>query len=67
MSLTAYVYHIVAIWLLDTETSAVRPLHILLGLIASVTVLATLWSRFVKRGPLEWLMGRATGLARHLR
>ncbi|MGC0403580.1 putative membrane protein YeiB [Streptomyces sp. SAI-126] len=67
MSLTAYVYHIVAIWLLDTETSAVPPLHILLGLIASVTVLATLWSRFVKRGPLEWLMGRATGLARHIR
>ncbi|MET9454417.1 DUF418 domain-containing protein [Streptomyces canus] len=67
MSLTAYVYHIVAIWLLDTETSAVPPLHILFGLIASVTVLATLWSRFVKRGPLEWLMGRATGLARHIR
>lgn len=67
MSLTAYVYHIVAIWLLNTETSAVPPLHILLGLIASVTVLATLWSRFVKRGPLEWLMGRATGLARHIR
>ncbi|MDH6449926.1 MULTISPECIES: DUF418 domain-containing protein [unclassified Streptomyces] len=67
MSLTAYVYHIVAIWLLDTETSAVPPLHILLGLTASVTVLATLWSRFVKRGPLEWLMGRATGLARHIR
>lgn len=67
MSLTAYVYHIVAIWLLDTATSAVPPLRILLGLIASVTVLATLWSRFVKRGPLEWLMGRATGLARHIR
>ncbi|MGW0762584.1 DUF418 domain-containing protein [Streptomyces sp. NPDC002814] len=67
MSLTAYVYHIIAIWLLDTETSAVRPLHILLGFIASVTVLATLWSRFFQRGPLEWLMGRATGLAHRIR
>ncbi|EFL31920.1 conserved hypothetical protein [Streptomyces viridochromogenes DSM 40736] len=67
MSLTAYVFHIVAIWLLDTEKSAVPPLHILLGLIASVTVLATLWSRFFRRGPLEWLMGRATGLAHRIR
>ncbi|MDQ0962114.1 putative membrane protein YeiB [Streptomyces sp. B4I13] len=50
MSLTAYVYHIVAIWLLDTEQSAVPPLHILLGLIASVAVLATTWSRFFQRG-----------------
>ncbi|MFJ9003995.1 hypothetical protein [Streptomyces canus] len=32
----------------------------------SVTVLATLWSRFVQRGPLEWLMGRATGIARRI-
>ncbi|MEU2749313.1 DUF418 domain-containing protein [Streptomyces collinus] len=67
MSLTAYVYHIVAIWLLDTEQSAVPPLHILLGLIASVAVLATIWSRFFQRGPLEWLMGRTTELAHRIR
>ncbi|MFF8968470.1 DUF418 domain-containing protein [Streptomyces sp. NPDC014995] len=67
MSLTAYVYHIVAIWFLDTEQSAVPPLPILLGLIASVTVLATIWSRFFRRGPLEWLMGRATELAHRIR
>ncbi|MET9785806.1 DUF418 domain-containing protein [Streptomyces canus] len=66
MSLTAYVFHIVAIWLLDTEGAAVQPLYILLGFIVSVTVLATLWSRFVQRGPLEWLMGRATGIARRI-
>lgn len=66
MSLTAYVYHIVAIWLLDTEEATVPPLYILLGFIASITVLATLWSRFFRRGPLEWLMGKATGLARHI-
>ncbi|MGP4009262.1 DUF418 domain-containing protein [Streptomyces sp. 4N124] len=69
MSLTAYVYHIVAIWLLDTEelTLTGQPLYVLLGFIASITVLATIWSRFFQRGPLEWLMGRATGIARHVR
>ncbi len=67
MSLTAYVYHIVAIWLLDTEALAVPPLYVLLGFIASITLLATLWSRFFERGPLEWLMGRATGIARRIR
>ncbi|MGX5209314.1 DUF418 domain-containing protein [Streptomyces violaceus] len=66
MSLTAYVYHIVAIWLLNTEEATVPPLYILLGFIASVTVLATIWSRFFQRGPLEWLMGRATGIARRI-
>ena len=67
MSLTAYVYHIVAIWLLNTEEATVPPLYILLGFIASVAVLATLWSRFFQRGPLEWLMGRATRIARRVR
>jgi hypothetical protein len=66
MSLTAYVYHIVAIWLLNTEGQTASPLYVLLGFIASVTVLATLWSRFFQRGPLEWLMGRATGIARRV-
>ncbi|GAB3008266.1 heparan-alpha-glucosaminide N-acetyltransferase domain-containing protein [Streptomyces pseudoechinosporeus] len=67
MSLTAYVYHIVAIWLLDTEELTVQPLYILLGFIMSVTVLATIWFRFFQRGPLEWLMGRATQVARRIR
>jgi uncharacterized membrane protein YeiB len=67
MSLTAYVYHIVAIWLLNTEALAVPPLYVLLGFIASITLLATLWSRFFARGPLEWLMGKATGVARRIR
>ncbi|WP_371657394.1 DUF418 domain-containing protein [Streptomyces sp. NBC_00280] len=66
MSLTAYVYHIVAIWLLDTESLTVQPLYILLGFVISVAVLATVWSRFFQRGPLESLMGRATGIARRI-
>lgn len=67
MSLTAYVFHIVAIWLLGTEETTVPPLYTLLGFIVSITVLATLWSRFFRRGPLEWLMGRATGIAGRVR
>jgi uncharacterized membrane protein YeiB len=66
MSLTAYVFHIVAIWLLDTEEATVPRFYVLLGFIASVTVLAALWSRFFQRGPLEWLMARATGIARRV-
>ncbi|MEV7889106.1 DUF418 domain-containing protein [Streptomyces sp. NPDC002817] len=66
MSLTAYVYHIVAIWLLSTEDRTTSPLYVLLGFIASVTVLATVWSHFFRRGPLEWLMGSATGIARRI-
>ncbi len=69
MSLTAYVFHILAIWLLDTEelTLTGQALYILLGFIVSITVLATIWSRFFQRGPLEWLMGRATQVARRIR
>ncbi|MDQ0935820.1 DUF418 domain-containing protein [Streptomyces turgidiscabies] len=66
MSLTAYVYHIVAIWLLVPEDMTSGRLYVLLGFIASVTVFATVWSRFFQRGPLEWLMGRATGIARRV-
>ncbi|WP_405765345.1 DUF418 domain-containing protein [Streptomyces sp. NBC_01538] len=66
MSLTAYVYHIVAIWLLVPEDTTGGRLYVLLGFIASVTVFATVWSRFFQRGPLEWLMGRATGIARRV-
>ncbi|MFE4577727.1 DUF418 domain-containing protein, partial [Streptomyces chartreusis] len=35
-------------------------LHVLLGFIVAVTVFATLWSRHLRRGPLEWLLGKAT-------
>ncbi|MEU9225021.1 DUF418 domain-containing protein [Streptomyces massasporeus] len=66
MSLTAYVFHIVALWLLDTEEATVQRFYVLLGFIASVTVIAALWSRFFQRGPLEWLMARATGFTRRI-
>ncbi|MFE5738917.1 DUF418 domain-containing protein [Streptomyces celluloflavus] len=67
MSLTAYVFHIVGIQLLGIEELPGSPLPVLLGFIASVTVFAAVWSRFFRRGPLEWLMSKATGTARHVR
>ncbi|WEH13720.1 DUF418 domain-containing protein [Streptomyces sp. VNUA24] len=60
MSLTAYVFHIVGIRLLGIEELPGSPAHVLLGFLVAVTVFATLWSRFFRRGPLEWLLGKAT-------
>ncbi|NUP14909.1 MAG: DUF418 domain-containing protein [Streptomyces sp.] len=60
MSLTAYVFHIVGIRFLGIEELPGPTLHVLLGFIVAVTVFATLWSRCFRRGPLEWLLGKAT-------
>ncbi|WP_371643824.1 DUF418 domain-containing protein [Streptomyces mirabilis] len=67
MSLTAYVFHIVAIRALGMEELPGFPLHVLLGFLVAVTVLATLWSRHFARGPLEWLLGLATRIAERVR
>jgi uncharacterized membrane protein YeiB len=67
MSLTAYVSHIVAIWLLDTDDMTTYSGYVLPGFIVSITTFALIWSHFFRRGPLEWLMGRATQLARSVR
>ncbi len=67
MSLTAYVFHIAGIWLLGIEELPGSSLPVLLGFIAASMVFATVWSRFFRRGPLEGLMARATGIARHIR
>ena len=67
MSLTAYVFHIVGIHFLGIEELPGSPLHVLLGFIAAVTVFATLWARYFRRGPLEWLLGRATRVAELVR
>ncbi|WP_210592681.1 DUF418 domain-containing protein [Streptomyces sp. GESEQ-35] len=60
MSLTAYVFHIAGIHVLGIEELPGPTLHMLLGFIAAVTAFATLWSRHFRRGPLEWLLGKAT-------
>lgn len=67
MSLTAYVFHIVGIQLLGIEELPGSSLYVLLGFITAVAVFAMAWSRFISRGPLEWLMSKATSLARHVR
>ncbi|SOE56676.1 Uncharacterized membrane protein YeiB [Streptomyces sp. OV198] len=67
MSLTAYVFHIVAIRALGIEELPGSPLHVLLGFLVAVTVFASLWSRHFARGPLEWLLGRATRIAERVR
>jgi uncharacterized membrane protein YeiB len=54
MSLTAYGFHVVGIRVLGIEELPGSPLHVLLSFIAAVTVFATLWSRFFRRGPLCW-------------
>ncbi|MGW2331419.1 DUF418 domain-containing protein [Streptomyces sp. NPDC001700] len=66
MSLTAYVFHVVGIRMLGIEELPGSPLRVLLGFIASVTVLAVVWSRFFRRGPLEYLLNGATKVARYL-
>ncbi|MFF3512434.1 DUF418 domain-containing protein [Streptomyces sp. NPDC002573] len=66
MSMTAYVAHIIAIQALGIDELPGPALHVLLGFIVAVAAFATLWSRSFQRGPLEWVMGRATGIARHI-
>ncbi|MGW2856892.1 DUF418 domain-containing protein, partial [Streptomyces sp. NPDC001215] len=66
MSMTAYVAHIVAIQALGIDELPGPALHVLLGFIVAVAAFATLWTRSFQRGPLEWVMGKATGIARHI-
>ncbi|RDI43620.1 DUF418 domain-containing protein [Nocardia mexicana] len=71
MSLTAYVGHFVAMSALsmpagpdgDSQTSWAP----LLVLILVVTVFATIWSRYFRRGPLEYLLNIATKPAKYIR
>lgn len=58
MSLTAYVLHVIAIGATGADTG--QPLYVLLSFIAGVIVFALVWSRFFRRGPLEFLLHKAT-------
>ncbi|MEU1849503.1 DUF418 domain-containing protein [Streptomyces sp. NPDC019990] len=70
MSLTLYVGHILAILALPGE-AATPPqsasFELLLCFIVGATVFAALWSRFFRRGPLEYLLNNATKLASRVR
>ncbi len=61
MSLSAYVFHILVMAMLGDEKRE-SPLLVLLGLSISVTVLALIWKRHFRRGPLEYLVSTATKL-----
>ncbi|MFD7706005.1 DUF418 domain-containing protein [Streptomyces sp. NPDC059785] len=74
MSLTAYVLHIVALWLftevtyvavVDGDTMASLP--VLLAFVAAAVLLARVWTRRFRRGPLEQLLHLATRPAKHVR
>ncbi|MER5599438.1 DUF418 domain-containing protein [Streptomyces sp. NPDC002265] len=67
MALTAYVLHIVALWLLTdvwpvalVENETLSALPVLLAFIAAAMLAATLWTRTFRRGPLEQLLHVAT-------
>ncbi|MER5213881.1 DUF418 domain-containing protein [Streptomyces sp. NPDC002838] len=64
--LTAYVLHILAIRVFGTQEEIVPALVALFGFIATAMVLATLWTRHFRRGPLEYLLHAATRTARHI-
>ncbi len=73
VALTVYVLHIVALWtfaevwtVVDVENDTMSALPILLGFIAAAVLLATVWTRVFRRGPLEYLLHKVTGLARHV-
>jgi uncharacterized membrane protein YeiB len=65
MSLTLYVAHVAAYTMLpDDATGTLVPL---LGFIAGSILFATVWSRFFRRGPLEYLLNSTTKLAKFVR
>ncbi len=56
MSLTAYVAHIVGIWVLDAHGFAVQSWSAVAGFIVIIAVAATAWSRWFGRGPVEAML-----------
>ncbi|MDQ1305207.1 MAG: hypothetical protein QG671_1038 [Actinomycetota bacterium] len=67
MSLTVYVGHILAILALPGENAAppdANSTALLFAFVLCAVVFATTWSRFFRRGPLEYLVNSATKVAR---
>ncbi|WP_240436392.1 DUF418 domain-containing protein [Streptomyces sporangiiformans] len=69
MSLTAYVGHFLAQSALSVPagTGAQQSWVPLLMFVLGATVFAAIWSRFFRRGPLEYLLNAATKPAKHIR
>ncbi|MDN3242096.1 DUF418 domain-containing protein [Glycomyces tritici] len=68
MSLTAYVGHFAVMSWLSLPGGGVRGSWVpVLTLILGAIVFAAIWSRFFKRGPLEYLLNLATRPVKHLK
>ncbi|MFD6156557.1 DUF418 domain-containing protein [Nocardia sp. NPDC060256] len=67
MSLTAYVFHVFAIAVLGFDVLPAGSLPVLLSLSAIIMMFAYCWTRFFPRGPLEWVLYRATSVADRVR
>lgn len=70
MSLTLYVGHILVILALPGEAATPPDSHsgaLLAWFIVGATLFAAIWSRFFRRGPLEYLLNGATKLANSVR
>ncbi|MFF4259243.1 DUF418 domain-containing protein [Streptomyces sp. NPDC001663] len=67
VSLTAYVVHVLAIWVVGMEEETLPALIALLAFIATAMLLATVWTRWFRRGPLEYVLYVTTHLSRHLK
>ncbi|WP_328939630.1 DUF418 domain-containing protein [Streptomyces tauricus] len=67
IALTAYVAHILAIHVVGMEEEPGPALVALLAFVGAAMLLATVWTRYFRRGPLEYLLYRATRITRHIR
>ncbi|MGI3200546.1 DUF418 domain-containing protein [Streptomyces sp. GLT-R25] len=67
ISLTAYVLHILAIYVVGMEDETGPALVALLAFIATAMLLATAWTRRFRRGPLEYLLHATTRVTRHIK
>ncbi|MFF7129818.1 DUF418 domain-containing protein [Streptomyces sp. NPDC008240] len=73
-ALTLYVLHIVALWFFEdiwyvpaVDGDTLSALPVLLGFIATAMLLATVWTRLLRRGPLEQLLHVVTRAAQAVR
>ncbi len=67
VSLTAYTLHILAIRAVGMEEETVPALVALLAFIATAMLLASIWTRHFRRGPLEYLLHTSTRPTRHIK
>ncbi|MGW5866492.1 DUF418 domain-containing protein [Streptomyces sp. NPDC055239] len=67
VALTAYVAHILAIRMVGMEEETGPALIALAVFIGVAMLLATLWTRYLRRGPLEYLLHSATRITRHIK